>query len=59
MLLLDQPRRVLEVLCHAQPVHHDAKTPPAEGRHGDLVLDVAELALAAAAGAQDAHLPHG
>src|SRR5580698_10405905 len=56
VLLLNQLRRVLQVLRHAQPVHHDAQPPSAERGHGDLVLDIAQLSLAAAAGAQYPHL---
>lgn len=45
-----------QVLGHAQAGHDDGQSAARKGAHGELVLDVAQLAAAAAAGAQNAHV---
>jgi hypothetical protein len=56
MALLNELDGSLYMVRHAQPRHDDRQTSPRKGRHGDLVLDIAQLASAAAAGAQYAHV---
>jgi hypothetical protein len=56
MALLDELDGGRDVVRHAQPGHDDGQASARKGRDGDLVLDVAQLAATAAAGAQDAQV---
>jgi hypothetical protein len=56
MALLNELDSGLYVIRHAQARHDDGQTSPRKGRYRDLVLDVAQLASAAATGAQYAQV---
>jgi hypothetical protein len=56
MTLLDHFDSALDVVCHAQSGHDDGQPSPSESRHGDFVLNIAELAPAAATSAQYPHI---